>query len=256
MFEPDTPVLTHVRVTRPWVHPVVRPTLFAVCPTVAAPCPLIENSPAISSEPLFGPVVRAIAPSLKFTALSPALKFGIGIAASSAARTAVNGAEERWIHHLCADEFVRHLIERLVVVRAVHCALIGAAVSGRDIAGCGVEPGVEAEAAHVLREADLQTRHDRPHLVSECRHAMNGVGFDEVHGLRRHAQPGKLRSNEAFDAAIQNTHDETATRLVGIGEDDSRQFKEGQQTLVQNFEGLPALRLRAGPAGERQRHQR
>ena len=85
---------------------------------------------------------------------------------------------------------------------------------------------------------------------------MNGLGFDEVHRLRRHAQPGKLGSNEAFGAAIQNTDDKAATPLVGIREDDSSQFKQGQQTLIQNFEGLPALRLRTGPADERQRHQR
>ena len=84
---------------------------------------------------------------------------------------------------------------------------------------------------------------------------MNGLGFDEVHGLRRHAQPGKLRSNEAVDAAIQDTDNQAATPLVGIREDDSRQFEHGQQTLIQNFEGLPALRVRTGPAGECQRHQ-
>jgi hypothetical protein len=85
---------------------------------------------------------------------------------------------------------------------------------------------------------------------------MNGLGFDEVHGLRRHAQPGKLSSNEAFGAAIQNTDDKAATTLVGIREDDSSEFKQRQQTLIHNFEGLPALRLRTGPTDECHHHQR
>ena len=65
MLEPDTPVLTHVLLTPPWVQPVVRPTLLAVWPTMAVPSPVMVNAPAISSEPLFAPVVLAIAPSVK-----------------------------------------------------------------------------------------------------------------------------------------------------------------------------------------------
>ncbi len=37
MFEPETPVFTQVFVTTPCVHPVVRPTLFAMSPTTAFP---------------------------------------------------------------------------------------------------------------------------------------------------------------------------------------------------------------------------
>ncbi len=74
MLVPVTPVLTHVRVTVPCVQPVVRPTLFAISPTEAAPSPLMANSPAISSEPLFAPVVFAIPPSVAAAALSRALK--------------------------------------------------------------------------------------------------------------------------------------------------------------------------------------
>jgi hypothetical protein len=182
-------------------------------------------------------------------------KVGIGIAAFSAKWTTASGAEEGRIRHLSADEFVSHLIEGLVVLSAVYRPLLGAAVSRRDIADCRAAPCVEAEAAQILREADLQTRNDRPHLIPECRHAGNGLGFDEVDRLRRHAEPGQLGSNQTLDAAIQNTHDETATRLVGISEDDSSQLKQRQETLMHNFEGSRALRLRAGPAGERQCHQ-
>jgi fatty acid/phospholipid biosynthesis enzyme len=65
----DTLVLTHVLVTAPRVHPVVRPTLLTVVPTVnevAAFSPVIVNvgaAASISSEPLLAPVVRAICPT-------------------------------------------------------------------------------------------------------------------------------------------------------------------------------------------------
>src|SRR6266545_4696993 len=75
MFEPETPVSTQVRVTVPCVHPVVRPTLLSDWPTAEGLSPTIENWPAITSDPLFTPVVWAMPPRVNETPLSPSLKF-------------------------------------------------------------------------------------------------------------------------------------------------------------------------------------
>ena len=71
MLLADTPVCVQVRVTTPWLHPVVRPTLLAVCPTFAGPVPPMLNESTTSSEPLLGPVVFAMLPRLKPTPLAP-----------------------------------------------------------------------------------------------------------------------------------------------------------------------------------------
>src|SRR3989442_12394209 len=64
---PDTPVLTQVLVTAPCVHPVVRPTLFTTSPTTALPSPVTAKLPVIVSDPLFGPLVCAIPPTVNGT---------------------------------------------------------------------------------------------------------------------------------------------------------------------------------------------
>src|SRR6185312_9378190 len=61
---PDTFTLTQVAVIPPRVHPVVLPTLFAVCPTTGFPSAVTEKLPEIVNELLLGPVVWAIAPSV------------------------------------------------------------------------------------------------------------------------------------------------------------------------------------------------
>src|SRR5687768_5912883 len=71
---PETPVLVQVRMTLPCPQPVVRPTLLT-CPLLATPSPVMLNVPAISSEPLLGPVVLAMVPSAKPTPTAPATKF-------------------------------------------------------------------------------------------------------------------------------------------------------------------------------------
>ena len=70
MFDPETPVLTHVFVMIPWVQPVVRPILFATSPATSPPLPLMVSVPAIVTEPSFGPVVAAMPPNANGTPLA------------------------------------------------------------------------------------------------------------------------------------------------------------------------------------------
>src|SRR5438552_18301917 len=53
---------THVAVTRPWVHPVGRPTLFTTVPTIDGPSLMMRNWPEIVRVPVFTPVVFAMNP--------------------------------------------------------------------------------------------------------------------------------------------------------------------------------------------------
>ncbi len=69
MLLPETPVSTQVLETFPWDQPLVRPTLLTVSPTLCVPVPEILKLPSISSEPLFTPVVFAIAPNVKSVVL-------------------------------------------------------------------------------------------------------------------------------------------------------------------------------------------
>ena len=59
------------------------------------------------------------------------------------------------VYRLGSNELRRHLIQRLVVLGAVRCALPVAAVRRRDKAKNTSANGAEAKAAHKLREADL-----------------------------------------------------------------------------------------------------
>jgi hypothetical protein len=70
MLVPDTLTLTQVLVIRPRLQPVVRPTLFAVWPTTGLPSEVILNRPEIVSDPLLGPVVFAISPSVEVVPLA------------------------------------------------------------------------------------------------------------------------------------------------------------------------------------------
>ncbi len=60
-------MFTHVFVTTPCVHPVVRPTLFTISPTTAFPSDMTVKVPVIVSEPLFGPLVCAMPPNVNGT---------------------------------------------------------------------------------------------------------------------------------------------------------------------------------------------
>src|SRR5881409_772335 len=74
MFVPDTPVFTHVALTVPWVHPVVRPTLLTTSPTTAVPSPVTAKVPLMVSDPSFGPLVWAMPPSVKLTPVAYAAR--------------------------------------------------------------------------------------------------------------------------------------------------------------------------------------
>src|SRR5204863_126559 len=109
MFVPDTPVLTQVLVMTPWVQPVVRPTLLATSPTISPPSATIENAPVISSDPLFGPLVWAMPPSVNGT---PA-----AYAARHTHEHAIGGLVEIDEDHAALREcFVRDLLEPLVQI--------------------------------------------------------------------------------------------------------------------------------------------
>src|SRR5262249_50417563 len=67
MLVPSTLVSTHVSVSEPLDHPVVRPTLFAVFPTEPPPSEVIEKLPEIVSAPVFTAVVFSIRPRVWVT---------------------------------------------------------------------------------------------------------------------------------------------------------------------------------------------
>ena len=61
-------------------------------------------------------------------------------------------AFEVWrIRHFCTDKFVSDLIQRLVVVGPIHCALIGAAMRGGDKSEGAATRGNKTKAARLLR---------------------------------------------------------------------------------------------------------
>lgn len=116
-------------------------------------------------------------------------------------------------------------------------------MSGGNIARHSRTRGVEAQAAKVIREADLQATNDGPNFVAKCRHLMNRRRLDDVHEMRQHAQRGKPAPNRAFEFPVQDANHQPAAPLVGVGEDNAGQFEEGQEPLVQHFESLWALSL-------------
>src|ERR671914_2651159 len=71
MFEAKTAVCTHVRVTSPCVHPVVRPTLLTSVPiaklVVALSCDTIVKTPSTVTLPVLTPVVFRISPWFEAT---------------------------------------------------------------------------------------------------------------------------------------------------------------------------------------------
>src|SRR6266511_900849 len=75
MLLPVTPLFTQVLVTLPCVQPVVRPTLLTTSLTTAAGLLLVMvNAPVIVREPLFGPLVFSMPPSVKLMPLAYAAR--------------------------------------------------------------------------------------------------------------------------------------------------------------------------------------
>ncbi len=120
---------------------------------------------------------------------------------------------------------------------------------GADVALNACTNGVEAQAAEVLRVADLQATHERPHLIAKRRHRHDGFRLDHLHGPGRHAQRRQPCADRGFQAAIQNAYDKQAARLVGVGKDHAGQLEQRQETLVLRFES--GRRLGLYPHGDR-----
>src|SRR5262249_3271800 len=136
-------------------------------------------------------------------------------------------------------------VERLIVFRAGHAALFGGAVRSHNEALYACTHAIEAKRTDIVVPADLQAALDRTNEVLKRGYLNDWFRDHNVDQVRRDTQHIEASANCRLDPPVNGADNEAAGPFVSIRIDHAAELEQGQQAVLQFFQGAWTLRLRS-----------